>query len=310
MGAKPARQPKPKPKRRLSLPRPWLGLLVFLAIFAAGWSMWRHWQNRRFDGPTEAINLPYCNGQKLDLFVPKHDQPAPLVIYIHGGGWQYGSKVGGSLATMKKLTRSGFALASINYRLSSRAPFPAQVQDVLCAVRFLRKQSNSFGVDGQRIGLIGISAGGNLAMLAATAGDQTQFVTGPYQEVSSRVQGAVSLSGHMDLTANNFTSVTQQYIRNLLGGVATKASASPSTYVDKTDPPLFIIHGQADSRVPISQATDFVGLAHSRGAEVQYFAVKNANHSLQPVRGVLTPVSDEWFRRIVAFFKANLHSNL
>jgi len=145
------------------------GVVVLLGLalcFSLQW--WGRLQRERSDHlqPLVVTNLEYCNGEKLDLTVPQGPKGKPVVVLVHGGGWQYGSKVGGAAPSFTRLTDNGIAVASINYRLSDRVQYPAQIHDVQCAVRFLKTNATLFGLDGNKVILAGISSGANLALMA------------------------------------------------------------------------------------------------------------------------------------------------
>src|SRR5262249_6673062 len=139
------------------------------------------------------------DGQKLqlDLFVPTGDKKPPLVVYIHGGSWLRGSR---KKPPVHWLTEEGFALASISYRFSDRAVFPAQIHDVKAAVRWLRANQDKYGYDASRIGVCGTSAGGHLAVLLSTSGGvkELEGTIGGNLQQSSRVQAVVDWYGPAD----------------------------------------------------------------------------------------------------------------
>src|SRR5204863_10043821 len=135
-------------------------------------------------------NVVYVAGEadnherhSLDLYVPKSERPLPLVIWIHGGGWQAGNKANPPLLG---LTQKGFAVASINYRFSQHAVYPAQIQDCKAAVRFLRKNADKYHLDPDHFGAWGASAGGHLVALLGTSGDAKDL------EPEAAVGGAVA----------------------------------------------------------------------------------------------------------------------
>jgi acetyl esterase/lipase len=257
--------------------------------------------------PLAITNLAYCNGEKLDLYVPQSATAVPVVIYIHGGGWKYGSKVGGMFPQIKPLINNSFAVASINYRLSDRTKFPGQIEDTLCAVRFLRSQATIFNLDKNAVGVIGISAGGHLAALAATASDQATFIKGGYEPESSEVQAAVIISGLLELTDSEFNKVTKQNITDLLGKAQDTQVASPSNYLSKGDAPMLLMYGDHDRQVPKSQSLNFVSKAQSLGVPADSVEVKSATHNLDPYFALNTkPSAKERLKLLTTFFNQNL----
>lgn len=233
--------------------------------------------------PLMATNLEYCNGEKLDLFVPQRNKSVPLVIYIHGGGWEYGSKVGDLLPVIKPLLYHGYGVASINYRLSRSAKFPAQIQDVTCAVRYLRANAANYKIDGSRIGLVGLSAGGHLAALAANASDVSQFTEGPYGNQQSSVQAAVSISGLLDLESKDLSRTSNAQMDLLFAGTNFgRESANPTRYLDSKDPPQFIIYADNDEKVPRSQSLNYYQALLKNNISSKLLEVKQATHTLDP----------------------------
>lgn len=285
-----------------------ISLLVFIGLNATlGYVSHRTTEKDDYNLPLTITNVTYCNGEKLDLFVPQSKQPVPLVIYIHGGGWRYGSKVGGLFPDVKTLTSKGYAVASVNYRLSARAKFPAQIQDIFCAVRFLRSQARIYNLDREKFGLIGISAGGHLAALAATASDQPMYTSGDYQEQSSKIQAAVILSGLLDLTDKAFSTATKQNIKELLGPGETALSSSPTSYLSADDPPMFALYASHDTQVPTHQTRNFITAAQSLGVTAGSLEVKSATHNFDPYFALGTrPSKGEWLESVAQFFAKNL----
>ena len=138
---------------------------------------------------------------KLDLFVPeKADGPLPLIIWVHGGGWQNGSK-DGCPPLRGGYAGRGYAVASINYRLSQHAPFPAQIEDCKAATRWLRAHAREYNLDPNRFGVWGSSAGGHLVALLGTSGDVKAFEVGANLDQSSRVQAVCDYYGPTDFIA-------------------------------------------------------------------------------------------------------------
>jgi acetyl esterase/lipase len=283
-------------------------LMVSLSIALTGSVQRIFYDKDDFKKPLKITNLTYCNGEKLDLTVPHSDTSVPLVIYVHGGGWQYGSKVGGSLALASPLVRHGFAVASINYRLSGKRQFPAQVQDVFCAVRYLRANATQYNLNKERVGIIGLSAGANLSILAANASDQPSFTAGAYQEQSSRVQAAVGVSGIYDLTDPGLNKSTKSNIQKLTGGdAALRAQASPQHFVSADDAKQLLIYGANDKQVSNSQTFNYTGAALKAGINVESLKVGNADHNLNPYLRLSTnPNRGQVIDEITTFFAKNL----
>jgi acetyl esterase/lipase len=251
----------------------------------------------------EATNVSYCNGEQLDVFVPKSATPVPLVIYIHGGGWRYGGKTGATFEDIKPLVNDGYAVASINYRLSNRAKFPAQIQDVFCSIRYLRHNAAQYKIDGERVGVVGISAGAHLAALAATASDQPDFTVGPFQEQSNQVQAAVLMSGLFDLESEQIQEETSQNLQRLLSGTMyNRGTISPSYYASEEDASQFIIYGTKDKLVSTTQSLNYALQLASLGVATQTLVVEHANHNLQPHFYYKTEPSRQQVTELIAKF--------
>jgi acetyl esterase/lipase len=232
------------------------------------------------------------------------------VLWIHGGGWEIGNKGGNSGA--KFLAAGGFVTASLSYRLSGEAPFPAAIEDCKCAIRFLRANASKYGIDSGRIGVAGSSAGGHLAELVATADASAGLEgDGGWANVSGRVQAAVSYFGVSDLTAP-FPPETQPVITKFLRGTQTQLPAlyhraSPIEYVSEDDPPLMLVHGTQDHDVPIDQSVRMADRYRRLGLPVEFIAMENAGHDFSRV-GIdpIAPSIEAIHRLTVEFFSRHL----
>ena len=198
----------------------------------------------------------------LDLYRPEEVSGLlPVIVCIHGGHWGAGAKERCPAVT---LVQDGYAVASIDYRLTGTAPFPAQIEDCKAAVRWLRANASTYRLDPDHIGVWGYSAGGHLAALLGTSGGVPELEgSGDNMQYSSQVQAVCDVAGPADLLAmTNLGPKRISAIEGLLGGPLekdkTKAiAASPIHYVSKDDPPFLIVHGEADRVVPVEQSSDF-----------------------------------------------------
>ena len=229
---------------------------------------------------------------RLDFAKPTvcRGQSVPLIIYIHGGGWRSGSKSGAfDLDIVKMGFQLGFAVASIDYRLAPKFPFPAQINDCKLAVRFLRANAADFGIDPARIGSAGGSAGGHLSALLAVT-DERDGLEGPgFEGVSSRILAAVDEFGPADLTdaASLTSSEGISMVTDFLGCdpfvcLDRALAASPIAYVTGDDPPILIIHGDKDTLVPYRQSELFAERLRIAGNACALIKVRNAEHGLIP----------------------------
>lgn len=197
----------------------------------------------------------------LDLAMPKNlTKAVPGLIFIHGGGWQGGSRRSFD-GRARDAAQKGYVAVSIGYRFAPKHRFPAQVEDCKCAVRWLRANAEKYHVDPNRIGVVGESAGAHLALMLGTMGKGDGLEgEGGQPEASSRVQAVVSFCGPTNLLAE-VPTISKPILANFLGGpVQEKAdsakAASPITYVTADDPPTLFIQGTKDPLVPHGQAVE------------------------------------------------------
>jgi len=241
----------------------------------------------------------------LDIYKPATvDGKLPLVVWIHGGAWRGGSKKNCPLLF---LTEHGYAVASIDYRLSQEAIFPAQIEDCKAAIRFLRANAVKYSIDADHIGVAGDSAGGHLVALLGTSGGARELEgkVGNHLAVSSAVQCVVDYYGPTDMLKFKDQPVWPKVddpkspLCQLMGGklmdkqdLVTKAN--PITYVSKNAPPFLIIHGNADNTVPINQSELLVAALKQAGADVTFEVVKGGGHGFNPeqTRRLLPVVTD------------------
>jgi acetyl esterase/lipase len=247
---------------------------------------------------------------KLDLHRPQ-DVERPLVaIYVHGGAWRAGSREDVPVAA---LLRHGIAIASVDYQLSIQARFPAQVHDIKAAIRFLRAKADTLRIDTERIAIIGSSAGGHLAALTGLTNDHTELEgsVGDHLDQSSRIAAIVSFYG-----AGNLQSILGQStelgltvrvpaLKLLLGNLPDQASAlaalaSPVQHLDRKDPPLLLIHGDADPQMPYQQSLELEQACKAKGAACQLISLSGGKH------GGDVFYSEQQMIRVAEFLKAAL----
>lgn len=240
-------------------------------------------------------NVSYVPGsndyrQKMDVVVPKKGGPFPIIVWIHGGAWLQGDK---EKAPVEPLLVKGYAAASINYRLSTQAPFPAQIQDCKTAIRFLRAHAKELNIDPNRVGAWGMSAGGHLVAMLATTDGVKEFEGQGYNNFSSAIQAGADYCGPSDLAHirseaqgpnwridfENPNSPMHLLLNKDISGTRLDW-ASPITYIGKGDAPLQIIHGKKDDVVPIAQSDSLFKALQAKHLPCEYTAVADANHSL------------------------------
>ena len=232
---------------------------------------------------------------KLDLYRPEGQGPFPLIIWIHGGGWTSGDKDLSPNGPQVRQTTRGYAVASINYRLSQQAKFPAQIEDCKAAVRWLRAHAGQFNLDPARIAVWGSSAGGHLAALMGASGDVSELEGGEGNlDYSSRVQAVVDWFGPTDLLkmvddslpfpCNIINHDSPFSPESLLIGCAIQTCpdkterANPIRYVSADDPPFLIMHGARDCLVGPPQSQRLGDALAAVGAEVSLKFIAGAGH--------------------------------
>jgi acetyl esterase/lipase len=234
-------------------------------------------------------NIEYGKGGdmslKLDLYSPKaRDEQMPAVIFIHGGAWKGGYRQMYHYYCTKFAER-GYVAATISYRFTSDAPFPAAVEDAKCAVRWLRANAKKLGVNPDRIAVAGGSAGGHLALMVAYSADEPKLEgTGGNPDAGSHVQAVVSLYGPTDLTAE--VARTKGDVIRFLGNKTFEQApdvyrlASPISHVSKDDPPTLLVHGSIDSTVPIDQAELLAKELDRKGVDYEFDRVDGWPHAM------------------------------
>jgi len=220
--------------------------------------------------------------QKIDLYLPNEGEgPFPTLFFIHGGAFMMGDKADGQLNAALGGVKRGYAVVSVNYRLSGEAPFPAAVQDVKAALRLIRIRAEEFRLDATRIAAWGGSAGGNLAAMLGTSSGNAEFDDASLGNpgVSTAVKAVICWFPALDFLAmdaqfkasgkgranhSEADSPESRYLGQPIATVPDKAKAAdPASYLDPSDPPFFIQHGDADALVPTEQSIVFAARARA-----------------------------------------------
>ncbi len=220
---------------------------------------------------------------KLDLAIPEGKGPFPLVVVVHGGGWRLGNKKD-VRDWITLLAERGFVAASVAYRLAPDYVFPAQIEDVKTAVRYLRSEKEKYKIDADKVGALGFSAGGHLVSLLGLTDAKAGFDGKLYPKESSAVQCVVDFFGPIDLTEfGKDDSAQRSMLAPLIGAkysekpeLHLKASVTP--YIRKKAPPFLVIHGDKDWIVPVSQSRDFVKKMKTEENEVEYLEIPGGSH--------------------------------
>ena len=262
--------------------------------------------------PTQA-GITYAKTNKtpllLDLYIPEdRTEACPLLIWVHGGAWRSGTRAG---VPVTGLLNHGIAIASIDYRLSGDAAFPAQIHDINRAIDYLRQHSIELRIDPEHFAIAGSSAGGHLAALTGVSHDVQSLTPQPtvgktLQPESLKVDAIISFFG-----ASNLETILQQStphglsvripaLQLLLRGQPEQQPdlarlASPVTHVDSDDPPLLLIHGDQDPQMPINQSHELEGAYKNAGATVHFDVVHGGRHGGDKF------YTDAQIRRVAAF---------
>ncbi len=231
----------------------------------------------RMGNVTAKHDIEYGKPQLLDLYLPRAaNGKLPLVVWIHGGGWKSGSKE--NFRPAQPLLNEGFAVASINYRLSGEAKFPAQIDDCKAAIRYLRAHAAEYGIDPARIGVFGSSAGGHLVALLGTSGSGTDGV-----QAVCDFYGPTDLIAMAKVPGYERHASPQSAESELLGGPAEQhpeiaKQANPITFIGKDTPPFLILHGSADPIVPPQQSQLLHDALRKAGIESSLHFLPGAKH--------------------------------
>jgi acetyl esterase/lipase len=247
-------------------------LLIFGAVFTAGCASYA--PARPGENNYRKVLFASPQGHKLymDLYVPQTARPAPVVVWIFGGSWKYGSN--GYHLNLRDLTASGIAIASIQYRLSGTAKYPAQLEDCRAAVQWLRANGARYGIDPHRIGASGESAGGHLAALLGTV------------EGAPSIRAVCALYPPTDLVALGRMYETPNHssdIDKLLGGpieqkLTLAKEGSPVHHVTRSSPPFLIFHGADDTLVPLAQSQELQRRLTRAGVGSRLIVVPGKGH--------------------------------
>ena len=235
------------------------------------------------------------DSQMLDLYLPEQpaEKPLPLIVHIHGGGWRGGSKFPCPVALM---VLKGYAVASVEYRFSQKAIFPAQIQDCQAAIRWLRAHASQYNFDTKHVGVVGGSAGGHLSALVGTSGGKKAFpIIGGNEDQSDAVQAVCDYFGPADFNTVVQQAAEDKNVKNIfkfntpsdpystligtkLDDKAKADAVSPVHYVSKDSPPTLILHGTSDALVPYAQSEEFAAALKEKGVEVWLQKLPGSGH--------------------------------
>ena len=262
-------------------------------------------QSSQFDHIKIEKDVPYreINGETLAFDIAKPvtgSGPFPLVVCIHGGGWQKGNKsVPPYQHLIRMLADNGFVAVSVAYRFAPKSRFPAQIQDVKYAIRYLRAKAGEFQIDPDRVIALGHSAGGHLALLAGLGGKALEPPDCPFP-TSSEVRAVVNYFGPTDFSKWLIPAATEPQIRKSYGkssdeviadfvGTANRSApemraVSPIAYIDPKDPPVITFHGTRDNQVDFEQATILHSSLKKAGVSEELVVIQGGGHGWQGER--------------------------
>lgn len=224
----------------------------------------------------------------LDLYLPENGDNPALIVQVHGGAWRFGNKEGG---VPLQFVEHGFAVASLDFRQSTDAAFPAMVHDIKAAIRYLRANADVYGYNATNIAITGASSGAHLAQVVGVSNGHTELegTLGNHLDTFSDVQAILSYFGASDLTTILSQStpfglnVRAPALEFLLGALpendeAKTKLASPVYLVDANDPPLLLLHGDRDPQMPINQSLQMLGAYKAANLDVLFDPVHGAVH--------------------------------
>lgn len=239
----------------------------------------------------------------LDLHIPENaHKPVPLVFYIHGGGWAEGTR---DTTNLDAFVKAGYAMASLDYRFTNEAVFPAQIEDVKAALRWLRVHADEFQLDPCRFVTWGHSAGAHLASLLGLTAHSRQFDTGENLHVSSSVLGVGSVSAPVNFLEASGIKPLLKEVSALFGAHPCEQkewamAANPITHITAEAPPFVIVHGDSDDLVPMQHAEQLHAALQNKGVPSRLVIQKGVNH--------FNFSHPEMVAELVAFFDSVIHA--
>ena len=269
------------------------------------------------DNIEKHLDIPYAETdnprQRLDLFLPKDrgEKRLPVIAFIHGGGWRNGDKRTGFDRIARFVASGDYAGGSIGYRLTNEGSWPTQIHDCKAAIRWIRANAKKYGLDPDRIGIMGTSAGGHLVAMLGTSGgvESLEGDLGKYKDESSRVTCVVDFFGPTELLTMGKSSRIDHDApgspeSKLVGGPLQETQevakqASPITHVSKDDAPILIAHGTDDLLVPFEQSVKFQAKLKEVGVEAILIKMVDAGHGFR---------SRELDERVQMFFDRHLRN--
>lgn len=211
-----------------------------------------------------------------DIAYPEAGKRLAAIIYIHGGRWTSGERVGRLQLYVEDWAKAGYFAMTIDYRLAGSAPAPAGYQDLLCAIRWLHAHADRFNIDPDRIYLVGNSSGGHVVSLVATLGDGPYERVGGWREARSDVRAVISIAGAYDLNTLSWGNLWSPL--NATDIEMARWTASPLHQITPNTRPMLTIHSDDDQSVPIQQAVDMVAALAKAGIKHTFVRYKDRGH--------------------------------
>lgn len=261
--------------------------------------------------PQLKADVAYANigGKPLLMDVYRSDispsRPQPLVVLVHGGGWCSGNRK--QMADMAVgLARLGYCAVTVEYRLAPQVHFPEPLSDVKTAIIYLKSHAAEFNIDPSRIGIVGGSAGGHLALLVAVTNSEVNSLSASSKANLSLAKAVVSIAGPTDLT-QKFSAPATDVVKGLMGrdfstNAQAYAEASPVHWVNSNSAHLLLIHGDQDEIVPFGQAKEMLERSRAAGAQVALVVLRGGHHS----GGASEQDNQSSVKQIVEFLAKNL----
>ena len=218
---------------------------------------------------------------RLDLYYnPLSTKPTPVVLHIHGGGWNHGTKEGQT--GFSSYFKAGFAVVNVEYRLVQVATAPAAIEDIRTALHYIKENAKKLNIDPDKIVIEGGSSGAHLALMVGLLENNRIFDTNCSSELGMKVAAIISNYAPSDLPSLLINSTLTNSLTKWLGDKANNsefiASVSPLTYIKKTSPPVFIVHGNADKIIPYSQSVTLQKKLNETGVYNEFITVEGGGH--------------------------------
>ncbi|WP_339662113.1 alpha/beta hydrolase [uncultured Polaribacter sp.] len=261
--------------------------LIFLWILILGIICTIHSQNKTYkpvifpENYTAELDIIYTTVNnwegRIDIYSNQNAvKPTPIVLNIHGGGWNHGEKE--SQTGFSTFFKKGFAVANVEYRLESVAAAPGAIEDIRCALIYLYKNAERLHIDKNKIVIMGGSAGGHLALMAGLQGESKKFDKNCEISEELKIAAIIDKYGPTDLTLfKNYSSV-KKWLKQNYGILEFTKSVSPINYVTDKSPPTFIVHGKSDPTIPYEHSVLLYEKLISKNVKTKFISVENGGH--------------------------------